>query len=224
MNAHLQKFLEIYEKFPPNTYYTREERKARHDMLKTWENAPLNDLPTLDELINFTEQYKNKAQIMPQFFEKFKDVWQDELQNGYKFAKFLLETDLAELMQMLDISLLDIANQVLKHDPHHKKALNLKLKILISYHDFCLHEIPFGILTRDPLEEELRSVQEMQHIAQILEFKDDVFDKFVECCKIYYPLWFEFLGQKEKFDKNFEKFLISKGIDTQNLSVPYIAF
>lgn len=221
MNIYLEEYIKIYKKFPLDTYHTKEERKMRYAMLTNWEHTEATSLPTLDEFINFVKEYKNEIQITPQFFKKFKEVWQDDVENGYKFAEFLLEMELEELIWKFDISSMHLANQILKHNPNHTKALKLKLRLLDSYHYFCLHEIPWAVLVEGTLEEELQSVQEMENIAKKLNFKEEYFEDFISCCRTYYPLWFEFLDCKENYN-SFEEFLIARRIDTEKIFVPYL--
>lgn len=220
MNTHLKDYLAIYQQFPLGSYFTKEQRKARHIMITNWEKTDLQTLLSLDELIYFVKKYKNEIQITPQFFKKFESVWQDDLKSGYKFAEFLLEMDLEEMMWSFDISLIHLVNQVLKSHPNHIKALKLKLKILVRYHDFNLHELPRGVLAKGSLDEELKSAQEMENIAEKLNFRDESFKRLLSYCKTYYPLWFEYLEENKKCD--FEQFLNLKGIDTEHIHLPYI--
>lgn len=222
MNACLQKYLSIYQKFPLGSYFTKEQRMARHKMITEWENEASQGFPSLDELIHFVKQYKDEIQITPQFFKKFKTIWQEDIENGYQFADFLLEMDLDELFEFsFNVSLMHLAEQILKYNPNHIKALTLKLKILVRYHDFCLHEMPWTILVEDNLDDELKSVQIMEDIVEKLNFKKEGVELLISNCRTYYPLWFEYLKEKEKL--GFENFLISKGIDTDRINVPYVA-
>ncbi len=220
MNIHLNEYLAIYKAFPIGNYFSKEQRKTRHTMMTNWENSRLQERPTLDELINFIRQYKDEIKITPQFFKKFEAVWLDDVKNGYQFAEFLLEMDFAELMWRFDISSMDLAEQVLQHNPNHKKALELKLQILVRYHDFNVHELPYGVLVDGNLEEELKSVQEMEGLAKKINLTNKSFEILVANCKTYYPLWFEYLQEKEK--NGFESFLIAKGIDVDNIETPYV--
>lgn len=222
MNSYLQDYLAIHKKFPLGGSYSKEQRKVRHAMIMNWEKTTAHEFPTLDELIYFVKQYKNEILTPPQFFKKFKTVWQDDLNDGYRFAEFLLETDLQEVMRGLNISSMYAADQVLKHNSHHTKALTLKLKLLIRYHDFNLHELPWAVLTENRLEEELKFIEIMENIAYELSFKNENFKILVSNCKTYYPLWFEFLQKKENFPDGFEQFLISKGIDTEHIILPCV--
>lgn len=223
MNNLLEAYLQIYKKFPLDRYHTKGERKIRYTMLTEWEHTEITSPPTLDELISFVKEHKNEIQITPQFFKKFKAVWQDDVENGYKFAEFLLENDLEErLMWRLDIEPMHLANQMLKHNPNHTKALKLKLRILDRYHGFCLHEVPWAVLWEGTLEEGLQSVAEMENIAKKLNFQNENLEDLIAYCRRYYPLWFEFLTCKEKYDNSFEKFLLAKGIESNGLHLPYI--
>ena len=220
MNIHLKEYLEIYKTFPIGAYFTKEQRKTRHIMITNWVNSNLQELPTLGELIEFIREYKDEIQIIPQFFKKFEAVWLDDVRNGYQFAEFLLEMDFVELVWHFDISSMDLAEQVLLHNPNHKKALTLKLHVLVRYHDFNLHELPYGVLVEDNLEEELKSVQEMEALAKKINLTNRGFEILVDNCKTYYPLWYEYLQEKEKI--GFERFLIAKGIDVENIQKPYV--
>lgn len=130
--------------------------------------------------------------------------------------------DLMELMWKIDISSMDLISQVLKYNPNHIKALKLKLKTLIRYHDFNLHELPWGVLVEGSLEEELQSVKEMEEVSDKLNYKYKDFEFLVSYCKTYYPLWFEYLKEEKK--DGFEKFLKAKGIDTEEIRHPYTLF
>lgn len=220
MNIALRDYLEIYKKFPINAYFSKEQRKIRHKMMTDWENSDLQDFPTLDELTYFIKQYKDETKITPQFLKKFKVIWLDDIKKGHQFAEFLLEMDFVELMWHFDISLMDLAEQVLRHNPNYEKALKLKLQNLVRYHDFNVHELPYGVLVEGNLEEELESVQEMEELAKKLNLTKKSFEILVNNCKTYYPLWFEYLQEKAK--TGFENFLISKGIDTKNINSPYV--
>lgn len=220
MNTHLKEYLKIYIKFPLGNYFTKEQRKIRHEMISNWEKSDLIEFPTLDEFINFVKENLNIIQITPQFFKKFKVVWQDDLENGYKFAEFILEMNLEEIMWAFDISSMQLVKEVLNYNPNHLKALKLKLKTLVRYHQFCLHEIPFGVLVEGSLEEELKSVEEMKAIAEKLNFNDESFKILLSNCKTYYPLWFEYLKINKK--EGFENFLKEKEIRTEKIVTPYI--
>ncbi|MBF0714625.1 hypothetical protein HZY83_08070 [Gemella sp. GH3] len=220
MNVHLKNYLGIYLIYPLNNYFTKEQRKNRHKMLSDWEKSDLQELPNLDELISFIRQNKNIIHITPQFFKKFEIVWKDDLKNGHQFAEFLIEMNLEELLWKFDISPMNMALQVLKHNPNHTKALELKLRTLIRYHDFTLHELPWGVLIDNDLEEELKSVDEMEAVAEKLGYKNEYFDLLLSYCETYYPLWFEYVEKGEK--DGFENFLKSKGIDTERIVLPYI--
>lgn len=222
MNTKLKQYLEIYQKFPIDNYLTKEERKIRHKMLVDWEKSEVQEFPTLDELIEFITKNKDIVQINPQFFQKFESVWQDDLKNGHKFAKFIIEMNLQEMMWKFDISHMELVSSVLKYNPNHIKALKLKLKTLIRYHDFNLHELPWGVLVEGSLEEELQSVKDMEEVADKLAYKYKDFEFLVSYCKTYYPLWFEYLKEKEK--EGFEKFLKTKGMDTDRIMHPYTLF
>lgn len=220
MNIHLKNYLEIYQKFPLSSYLTREERSNRHKMLSDWGKEEVQEHTSLDELIDFMEQNKENININSHFLKKFEDVWRDDLKNGYKFATFLIGIDCAEILWKFDISYMNLVSQILKHNPKHTKALENKLKTLTLYHDFNLHELPLGVLTEKSLEEELKSVRDMEEVAKKLNYKSEDFDILISCCKTYYPLWFEYLKKGEK--EGFENFLKAKGINTEEIYAPYI--
>lgn len=220
MNTHLKKYLEIYEKFPLNAYFSKEQRKVRHKMMTSWEKEAVDEYPSLDELMDFVTQYKNNIHITPQFFQKFQSVWREDFNHGYQFSEFLLEMDLEELLWKFDLSSMHLANQVLKRHQNHVKALKLKLKLLVRYHDFCLHELPWGVLAEGNREEELNSVTEMEETAKKLNFQAKNFEILCHNCKRYYPLWFEYLEEKTKC--GFKEFLELKGVDTESIYLPYI--
>lgn len=222
MNRHLKEYLEIYQKFPVDNYLSKDERKNRHKMLVNWEKLEIQEFPTLDELIEFITKNKDIVQINPQFFKKFESVWQEDLKNSHQFAKFIIEMNLQEMMWKFDISHMELVSSVLEYNPNHIKALKLKLKTLIRYHDFNLHELPWGVLVEGSLEEELKSVNDMEEIADKLNYKSQDFELLISYCKTYYPLWFEYLSLKEKY--GFKQFLEGKGIDTEKISIPYIVF
>lgn len=222
MNIHLKQYLEIYQKLPIDNYFTKEEREIRHNLLVDWEKSEIKELPTLDKLIEFITKNKDIVQINPQFFQKFESVWQEDLKNSHKFAKFIIEMGLEEMMWKFDISHMELVSSVLEYNPNHIKALKLKLKTLIRYHDFNLHELPWGVLVEGSLEEELQSVKDMEEAAGKLGYKNKDFEFLVSYCKTYYPLWFEYLSLKEKY--GFKHFLESKEIDTEKISIPYIVF
>lgn len=83
MNRHLKEYLEIYQKFPLDNYFTKEERKTRHKMLVDWEKLEVQEIPTLDELIEFITKNKENIQINLQFLKKFESVWQEDLKNSH---------------------------------------------------------------------------------------------------------------------------------------------
>ncbi|MBF0715677.1 hypothetical protein [Gemelliphila palaticanis] len=222
MNIHLKQYLEIYQKFPVDNYLSKDERKNRHKMLVDWGKLEIQEYPTLNELIEFITQNKDIVHINPQFFQKFQSIWKEDLKNGYQFAEFIIEMNLQEMMWKFDISHMELVSTVLKYNPYHIKALKLKLKTLIRYHDFNLHELPWGVLVEGSLEEELQSVKEMEEVADKLGYKYKDFEFLVSYCKTYYPLWFEYLSLKEKY--GFKHFLESKEIDTKKISIPYIVF
>lgn len=223
MNKQLQTYLEIYEQFPLNRHYTKEERKERYNKLCYFEKLPVSSLPTLDELMQFLQKYKDIISILPQFVKKFEVVCEQDLLNGYKFAECLFEQDMfEEWMGTSDISSMQVVNQVLVHNPNHSKALIFKLKMLIRYHDYSIHELPLGVLAQGPLKEELDSIQEMEDIAQKLSFKHETFEKLLTICRMIYPLWFEYLQDKQAISKGFKAFLIQEGIDINDIKVPYI--
>lgn len=220
MNIHLNEYLEIYKTFPVGSYFSRKQIKTRHTMMTNWENAKLQDLPTLDELINFIRQYKDEIQITLSFFRKFEAIWKENVKNSYQFAELVLEMGWEPIIWKFNVSSMDLVCQILKHNPNNQKALVLKLQMLVNGHDFNLHELPYGVLVDGNLEEELKSVQEMEELAKKINFTNESFEVLVTNCKIYYPLWFEYLQEKEK--NGFESFLISKGIDVENIETPYV--
>ncbi|MBN6709650.1 hypothetical protein JFL47_11625 [Haemophilus haemoglobinophilus] len=222
MNIHLKRYLEIYQKFPVDNYFTKEERKIRYKMLVDWEKSEVQELPALNELIEFITKNKDIVQINPQFFKKFESVWQEDLKNSHQFAQFIIEMNLQEMMWKFDVSHMELVSSVLKYNSNHIKALQLKLKTLIRYHDFNLHELPCGVLVEGSLEEELKSVNDMEKVADKLNYKSKDFELLIYYCKKYYPLWFEYLSLKEKY--GFKHFLESKEIDTEKISIPYIVF
>lgn len=222
MNIHLKQYLDIYQKFPVNNYLTKEERKNRHKMLVEWRKLEVKEFPTLDELIVFITKNKENVQINPEFFRKFESIWKEDLKKGHQFAKFIIEMNLHEMMWKFDISHMELVSTVLAYNPNNIKALKLKLKTLIRYHDFNLHELPWGVLVEGSLEEELQSVKEMEEIADKLGYKHKDFEFLVSYCKTYYPLWFEYLKEKDK--KGFEQFLKSKAMDTEKIMHPYTLF
>lgn len=223
MNKQLQTYLEIYEQFPLNRHYTKEERKERYNKLCYFEKLPVPSLPTLDELMQFLQKYKDVIRILPQFVKKFEVLCEQDLLNGYRFAECLFELDMfQDWMEISDISSIHVANQVLHHDPNHIKALTSKLKMLIRYHDYSIHELPLGVLADGLLTEELDSLQEMENIAQKLSFKHETFEKLLTICRMIYPLWFAYLQDKQAISNGFKAFLVQEGIDINNISISYI--
>ena len=188
-------------------------------MIATWEQEEVQELPTFYELMEFIRRHKYEVEIHPQFLAKFQSVWQDDIQTGYQFAELLLEIGLEELMWKFDISQMHLANQILQYNPNHTKALKLKLRILVCYHDFNLHELPWGVLVEGNLDEELQSVQEMESIANKLNFHNECLKTLIDNSRFYYPLWFEYLKQNEK--NGFKSFLNEKGIDVEKIVIPY---
>lgn len=222
MNTALKNYLDIYTKFPPNEYYSKEQRKLRYTMIKNWENSKIEQLPIFEELKVFLYEYKNKIDLSPQFFKKFESVWRINLESSYEFAELIIDMDLVELMSYFDISSIYMADQVLKYKPNHLKALTLKLRCLVRYHDFCMHEIPWGILVEGSLDEELNSIQLMEDIAKQISFNNPNLEILISYCKKYYPLWFEYLKETEKYPNGFKDFLSAKDIDTDRLHINYI--
>lgn len=222
MNIHFKEYLEIFQKFPIGGYFSKEQRKIRHTMMTSWEKEEVKEVPTLTEFIDFVKQHQDEIQITPQFFKKFQTVWQEDAEQGYRFPEFLFRLNLEELMWNFDISSVHLAERVLKHDPNHPEALRCKLNHLVRYHDFCLHELPWGVLTEASLEEEMTSVAEMERIAEALSFRNENFEELVSQCKTYYPLWYDYLKEKMKYPHGFPEFLVERGIDIQKIFVPYV--
>ena len=210
MNSCLKEYLSIFEKYPKKTYLTKQQRKERHTLINMWRNKIFQELPSINELIEFIKEYKEEKIISKEFFEKLQSVWMKEL-DGYEFPKLLIEMDILEMLYGLNVNGFYVAEQVLRCNPNHRKALVYKFNILYNSHDFSLHELPWGVLVNGTLEEELRSVDEMEEMGEKLKIKNEYFKKLIDNCRFYYPLWFEYLSGSKK--DNFESFLLSKGID-----------
>lgn len=193
MNKILSDYLSIYKKFPLNEFFSREERKLRHSLMVDWEKQDNEDLPSLDELIEFTYKYQKEIAIIPLFFNRLKTVWEDDIKNGYKFAKLLLDFSNSQniLISKLDLEPIDIANQVLKFEEDNYKAMEFKYNILKGYYEFSLHELPWGVLIDDEsLEEEMRELKNFEELGKKLNKNQD---DLINDCKKYYSLWFEYL-------------------------------
>lgn len=176
-------------------------------------------LPTLDELSHFIKTYHDKIPLSYPFFKKLQPVWQRGIEKGYQFAKLVIDSNLEEILLRFGLLPVDLAEQVLNHEPNHKKSLRLKLRHLVRYHDFTLHELPWGVLIEGSLEEALASTREMESIASKLGIENANFNALVASCKCYYPLWFDYLKAPQK--TSFEAFLSQKGIDTKTISLAY---
>lgn len=219
VSSALTEYLAISKAFVPSLTFSKAQKKARYNLMLEWEKNSTLTLPTLEELSHFIKTYHDKIPLSYPFFKKLQPVWQRDIEKGYQLAKLIIDSNLEEILSRFGLLPVDLAEQVLTHEPNHGNALRLKLRHLVHYHDFTLHELPLGVLIDEGLEDALASIKEMEAIAKKLDIQNDNFNALVASCKRYYPLWFDYLKAPQKI--GFEAYLSQKGIDTKAIFLAY---
>jgi len=231
MKKILSDYLNIYTTFPAEMCLSKPQRTQRHQALKTWIDSTFEEMPTLEEVVNFMKDYDHISYQKP-FFEKvlFPQV-ENDIQHGsvlgikflidYPIVKHYTNNSSRKLFEAFlnknypKFDAIDLINQLLTVEPNHEIALFEKHRLLQTWLKFSIHSMPYGILDGKNID----GTGSMEHLYYWLDELKVLSEKLckdnhelIEECSILFPAWEGYLTCFERH-QGFKDFLDQQGIE-----------
>lgn len=227
MKQLLKDYLDIFQSYPKNQYFSKKERKERYLLLEKYAKIQYDQLPTINEFQDFFEKYQDQIDIHPQFLEKFTPVFQEDIASGQNFALKFLLGDSEEnnyFSKFFDWAYsafgdrYDLLNTLLEREPDYLPALTQKFQLLLNAASFSIHELPLGVLAgmdgadAEDIPAMLVNLDDLLAIAEKIQLKDHELEGFVAECRQYYLAWQDYLLTENRLQLSFGDFLKQRGI------------
>ena len=223
-------YLEIYNRFPTDTFLSKAQRKTRHSELMKWTKQEYQIMPDIDEIIVFMRENDTLKYEQPFFLKVVTPCVLNDMENG-KIAslRFLFECNgmdnhrintATDYVQMFCLGTKykydawDLADRVLEYEPDNQVVLHYKYTAIRGVLAYSIHEVPSGVLSGiDGAEKEYmpnmqKLLREFAALSKKLN-KDD--ERFIQKCADIFNAWEYYLTHTEDYG-SFEDYLIKHKI------------
>ena len=212
MSNILSEYYDFYKKYSLE-YISKIEKKERHIDLMEWQKKEYDELPTLDEIIDFMKDKETlKTDVV--FLKKVlvKRVVEDIKENNLDSLKYSFE-NIHPIHLICEgtnyYTEIELADMILSKDHENKNVLNYKYNLLSRYIANSIHELPCMVIcgmdgaSLDQLEEMKKDLDTFKCLSKKLE-KDN--DGFVDFCFRIYNAYGDYLLNLKLY-KNFDEYL-----------------
>ena len=222
MTEILSDYYDFYTRYSKE-YLSKIEKKQRHIDLMEWQKKEYNELPTLDEIIDFIKDKENlKSDVVFLKNTLIKRVIEDINNNNLDSLKYTFSlVDEDHIGYSIDpINLIceetdfiytriELADKVLENDEKNQHALRYNYKLLEKFIGNSIHELPSGVLygndgaSIEELEEMQKDLFDFKDLSNKLEKSND---DFIDFCFRIYNAYGDYLINRESY-KGFVEYL-----------------
>jgi len=190
------------------TAWPKWRRKERHQALQNWLAKPY-DLPDYDELTHFISWCGERNIPLNVVFQRklVNPVFDAEIferRNAQAIKTILLHFSGSEFLDFKGDYSISLLNMALAQLPDDLELLEHKWEKMRHYHDFTIHEVPWGVLWDMVNGARLEQMDEME--SEIAEFEalskrlGHDWGNLVAACRNSYALWRLYLNDKRKYE------------------------
>lgn len=229
----LEDYQQIYERFPANNTWKKEEKKERHRQIVKWEKAAYAQMPKIEEIVAFMKENPELVYERPFLLKLVVPcVYKDIEQGTIEAIRFLFESnkDTWHIGSMKDPVMIfceasgwkygegQLAELVLQKEPDNVCVLEYLHFRWNAMLNFSIHEVPWGVLNgMDGAEKEsipymIKGVEEYKQICKKLGKLNEEEKSFIALCKKLYTAWDAYLDVVDKYN-GFQDYLEKHHID-----------
>jgi len=226
MSDILNDYLDIYSRYPTDSFLSKVQRKSRHTELMQWTKQEYQVLPNIDEIITFMRTNDTLKYEQPFFLKVvnpcvIKDISEGRIEalrflfecNGFDNHRIGTTTDYVHIFNMgvnYQYNEWDLADMVLAHEPDNQVVMYYKYISILRFLEYSVHEVPAGVLSginganKEHMPDINRNLHEFSILSKKLG-KDN--ERFIQKCTGIFNAWEQYLGHVEDYDC-FENYLI----------------
>jgi len=223
-------YLNIYVRYPADSFSSKTSRKARHYELMNWAKQEYQSTPNIDEIISFMRTNSTLKYEQPFFLKVVTPCVQKDINEGrIESLRFLFECNgmnnhrIGTTIDYVNIFCLgtdyqynawDLADMVLSIEPDNQTVMYYKYISILHFLDYSIHEVPMGVLSGiDSAEKEHmsgmnRNLREFITLSKKLGKNDE---NFILKCTIIYAAWEQYLDNTQKY-YSFEDYLVKHNL------------
>ena len=211
----LSDYYDFYIKYSLE-YLSKAQKKQRHIDLMEWQKKEYNEIPTLDEIIDFIKDKEYlKTDVVFLKNTLIKLVIEDIKNNNLDSLKYSFE-NIYPISLICDgtnysYTEIELADMILAKDHKNKDALEYKYNSLLRYISNSIHELPYMVLwsmdgaSLEELEQMKKDLDTFKDLSKKLGKNNDD-DSFVDFCFVIYNAYGDYLVN-QKLYKSFVEYL-----------------
>jgi len=221
----LADYLEIYNRYSPNIYLNKAQKKEQHNDLMKWAKQEYQIMPDIEEVRAFMLENDMLKYEQPFFLKVvmpcvLNDINKENIQsllflfecNGTDDRRIGTDRDYVYIFCLgtnFQYNTWNLADMVLSKEPDNKTVLYYKYKSIKRFLEYSIHEIPLGVLSgiggaeKEDMPDMNMNLREFIYLSEKL-CKEDT--HLIEKCTIMYKAWEQYIDNIEKYN-SFEDYL-----------------